>query len=42
MFEELVHSSAGELKRLWPFLGSSTKAAIKEVALRRNELQNLP
>jgi hypothetical protein len=42
MFEWLVHSRAGELKFLWPALGPSTKAVIKEVALRRREIENLP
>ena len=42
IFESLVHSQAGELKFLWPILGPSTKAVIKEVALRRKETENLP
>jgi hypothetical protein len=42
IFEWLVHSQAGELKFLWPILGPSTKAVIKEVALRRRETENLP
>jgi hypothetical protein len=42
IFEWLVHSPAGELKFLWPILGPSTRATIKEVALRRRETENLP
>lgn len=42
IFEWLVHSTPGELKLLWPVLGPSTKEVIREVARRRNELQNLP
>jgi hypothetical protein len=42
IFEWLVHSQAGELKSLWPTLGSSTRAKIKEVATRRRETKNLP
>jgi hypothetical protein len=42
IFEWLVHSQAGELKFLWPILGPSTKAKIKEVAFRRRETENLP
>jgi hypothetical protein len=42
IFEWLVHSQAGELKFLWPILGPSTKAVIKEVAIRRKETENLP
>jgi hypothetical protein len=42
IFEWLVHSPAGELKFLWPILGPSTKAKIKEVAFRRRETKNLP
>jgi hypothetical protein len=42
IFEWLVHSQAGELKFLWPILGPSTKAVIKEVAFRRKETKNLP
>jgi hypothetical protein len=42
VFEWLVHSRAGELKFLWPILGPSTKAVIKEVAFRRRETENLP
>ncbi|MFI5095815.1 MAG: hypothetical protein ACHQIK_20500 [Candidatus Acidiferrales bacterium] len=42
IFEWLVHSHAGELQFLWPILGPSTKAVIKEVAFRRKETENLP
>jgi hypothetical protein len=42
LFEWLVHSPAGELKFLWPILGPSTRATIKQVALRRRETENLP
>jgi hypothetical protein len=42
IFEWLVHSQAGELKFLWPILGPSTKAVIKDVAFRRKETENLP
>jgi len=42
VFEWFVHSQTGELKFLWPTLGPSTKAVIKEVAVRRRETENLP
>jgi hypothetical protein len=42
IFEWLVHSQAGELKFLWPILGPSTKALIREIAFRRRETENLP
>lgn len=42
MFEDFVHSLDGVLKFMWPILGPSTKAVIRDVAFHRRETDHLP